>query len=248
MLPDPITGIPSRSRQLSLWPEPITGFPASDATVGHAPGAPSACRPVPSGEGLPKLREVGLQAGEEVTHIFRPADGLAAELPVYGDVLVLTNERLIAFCQSNSSRETYLVPTSEMKHAVVKAGARNPSTLVQGVLMVVAGLLGYLIVGYWLASQLDGPTIPVLNMDLAPLIALLITLAGLGLIVQVYFTRPNGIVTFQGDGLQFSFPFRGQMAETQIYELVNAAFAARRQRSPHEAEDEEGATDQAPLT
>ena len=252
--PEPITGIPfngQQDRQAGLWPEPITGITGTAQPLranGAGPQASAAALPSPkelAAEELVKVREVGLQRGEEVTHIFRPAEGLAAELPALGPALVLTNERIIAFCQSDSSRDTYLVPTSEMKHAVVKAGTRNLATLFQGVLMAVAGLLAYVVVGYWLASHLDGPSIPVLNMDLGPLIALVIVLAGLGLIAQVYFTRPDGTVTFQGDGLQFSFPFRGKAAGAQVYDVVNAAFASR-QQGALESQPEEVQVEPAP--
>ena len=234
--PEPITGIPSGVRQPGLWPEPITGITETSPLLPANGAGPLASaeelfpsQETPQMEEPAKVREIGLQRGEEVTHIFCPSDGLAAELPAAGEVLVLTNERIIAFCQSDSRRETYLVPTSEMKHAVVKAGSRNPATLFQGILMVFAGLMAYVIIGYWLASRLDGPTVPVLNMDLGPLIALVIMFAGLGLIAEVYFTKPNGTVTFQAEGLQFSFPFRGEAAVAQVYDVVNAAFASRRQ-------------------
>ena len=234
--PEPITGIPSGVRQPGLWPEPITGItetgpllPANGAGPSASAEALFPSEETPRLEEPAKVREIVLQRGEEVTHIFCPSDGLAAELPANGEVLVLTNERIIAFCQSDSRRETYLVPTSEMKHAVVKAGSRNPATLLQGILMMFVGLMAYVIIGYWLASQLDGPTVPVLNMDLGPLIALVITFAGLGLIAEVYFTKPNGTVAFQAEGVQFSFPFRGEAAVAQVYDVVNAAFDSRRQ-------------------
>lgn len=179
------------------------------------------------------IREVGLLSGERVSHIFSPDAGLATETPAEGDALVLTNDRLIAFLQGDGAKQTYIVPAEEIKNVAVKAGRRSTSTLVQGGLMVLAGLFIYVVVAYWLTGRSDGPTIPVLHMDLAAFIALVIIIGGAGLIAQVYFTKPDGTVTFQGDGFGFSFPFRGENAEGQVYDVVNAAFAARQSKNGH---------------
>ena len=71
-------------------------------------------------------------------------------------------------------------------HGPTKFGA--PSC--QGLMIMVGGAFLYLIVGYWLAGQVSGPNVPVLNIDVAPLIALLIILAGLFVLASNYFTRP----------------------------------------------------------
>ena len=64
-------------------------------------------------------------------------------------------------------------------------------------------------------------------MDLVAFLVFLAILSGVGMIAQFYFSKPNGEVTFQGDGVKFTFPFRGETAEDQIYQVVNATFAAR---------------------
>ncbi len=174
-----------------------------------------------------KIRQVSLLPGESPTHIFSGDEGLIAELPGTGQLLVLTNQRLIAFCNVGDKQETYLVPMNEVKHVVVKAGSRSASMLLQGSLLAAAGIFIYLVLGYWLTNQIEGPTIPVLHMDVAPFIALIVVLTGLAMIVQVYFTKPDGTVTVQGDGLQFVLPFHGDDAQRQIFEMVNSAFAAR---------------------
>lgn len=175
----------------------------------------------------PKIRQVALLPAETPTHIFSGADGLTSGPPATGPLLVVTNQRLIAFCNAEGKQETYLVPMNEVKHVVVKAGSRSASMLLQGSLMVVAGIFIYLVLGYWLTDQIEGPTIPVLHMDVAPFIALIIVLTGLTMIAQVYFTKPEGTVTVQGDRLQFIFPFHGDDALRQIFEVVNTAFATR---------------------
>ena len=176
------------------------------------------------------IRGVSFRPEEEITHVFTPTDGLTEMVPASGPVLLLTQERLVAFCHADARRETYLVPVGEVKHVVVKSGSRSTTNVAQGVLMVIAGIFIYLALGYWLTGQLGGPTIPVLHMDISSLIALVLVVSGVGMLAQVYFARLDGAITFQGEGLQFSFPFRGSSAQRHAFDLVNMAFEARRSK------------------
>ena len=114
---------------------------------------------------------------------------------------------------------------------------RNWTAILQGILMMVSGGFLYLVVGYWLAGQISGPNVPVLNIDVAPLIALLIVLAGLLVLLQNYFTRPAGAIIFRGRGVEFSFPFRSALDVQQIYEFVDLVQkAAQRNGGQSDAE------------
>lgn len=186
-------------------------------------------------EERPKIREVALLADELPIHIFSADSGLSSAPPAEGQLLVLTNQRLIAFCHADGKQAAYLVPINEVKHVSVKAGSRSASMLLQGSLMVVAGIFIYLVLGYWLTNQIASPTIPVLHMDVVPFIALIVALIGLTMIVQVYFTKTDGTVTVQGDGLQFVFPFHGVLAQKQIFDVVNTTFEARQTDLQEEA-------------
>ena len=88
---------------------------------------------------------------------------------------------------------------------------------------MVGGAFLYLIVGYWLAGQISGPNVPVINIDVAPLIALLIILAGVFILASNYFTRPAGAVIFHGEGMEIAFPFRSSLDVQQVYDLVDLA-------------------------
>ena len=176
------------------------------------------------------IRGVSFRPEEEITHVFTPTDGLTEMVPASGPVLLLTPERLVAFCHADARRETYLVPVAEVKHVVVKTGSRSATNVAQGVLMVIAGIFIYLALGYWLTGQLGGPTIPVLHMDISSLIALVLVVSGVGMLAQVYFARLDGAITFQGEGLQFTFPFRGSSAQRHAFDLVNTTFDARRSK------------------
>ena len=104
--------------------------------------------------------------------------------------------------------------------------ARKLSTVVI-LLIVMAGVIIYVLLAYWLTGRVDGPTIPVLRMDLVAFLIFLAILSSVGMMSQFYFSKPDGEATFQGDGVTLKFPFRGKIAEEQIYEVLNATFAAR---------------------
>ena len=188
------------------------------------------------GDEAASIRGVSFRPEEEITHVFSPTDGLTEMVPASGPVLLLTQERLVAFCHADARRETYLVPVAEVKHVVVKSGSRSATNVAQGILMVIAGIFIYLALGYWLAGQLGGPTIPVLNMDISSLIALVLVVSGMGILAQVYFARLDGAITFQGEGLQFTFPFRGSSAQRHAFDMVNTTFEARRLKLSDPAE------------
>ena len=174
-----------------------------------------------------RIRGVPLARGEEITQVFLPNEGLSAAVPASGQAMILTSRRLIAFRGVEGFRDTHFALTSEISQCSVRTGQRNWGAILQGLMIMVGGALLYLVVGYWLAGQISGPNVPVLNMDVAPFIALLIILAGLLVLLQNYFTRPAGAVIFHGEGVEFAFPFRSSLDVRQVYDFVDLAYVAR---------------------
>ena len=121
-----------------------------------------------------------------------------------------------------------MMPVEEVKTVAVNVGARSKGTLLQGGLMVVAAVVFYVLIAYWLTGRIDGPTVPIIRMDLVAFIVFLAVLSGVGMMAQMYFGKPDGEAIFQGDGVKVTFPFRGESAEEDMFKLVNAAFSARR--------------------
>ena len=191
----------------------------------------SASVPVPYAVGAPSsetvIRKISLLSGELVSHTFSPEKGLVPEPFEEGRMLVLTNRRVLAFGQKEGIRETVLIPVEEVKAVAVQAGRRSKGNLFQGGLMIVAAVFFYILLAYWLTGRIDGPTVPIIRMDLVAFVVFLAILTGVAMMAQVYFAKPDGEVTFQGDGVKVTFPFRGETAEDEIYLLVNSAFAAR---------------------
>ena len=174
-----------------------------------------------------KIRRVGLLSGENVTHTFCPEEGLIPHPKQRGRMLVLTNQRVIAFGDRDGIKETILMPVEEVKAVAVNAGLRSKFMLFQGGMIVMAGVVIYVLLAYWLTGRIDGPTIPIIRMDLVAFLVFLAILSSVFIMAQFYFSKPDGEVTFQGDGVRLAFPFRGETAEDHIYQVVNAAFAAR---------------------
>lgn len=173
------------------------------------------------------IRRVTLLLGESVSHTFCPEEGLVVTPPEEGRMLLLTNRRIIAFGQSGGMRQTVLMPVEEVKAVSVNVGHRSKGALFQGGLMVVAAVFFYVLLAYWLTGRIDGPTVPIIRMDLVAFVVFLAVLTGVAMLAQIYFAKPDGEVTFQGDGVKLTFPFRGETAEADIYQLVNTVFASR---------------------
>ena len=203
-------------------PSPAAGFPP-----GFSPDFPDDDWAPEDGLGAPdEVRGIPLAPGEVVQQIFSAESGIVETTPERGAALALTNRRIIALGQSSASRDLSIMPLSAVRQASVRLGGRSGSVIFQGAVLAVVGLLLYAIVAYWLAGRVDGPSIPVLNMDLAPFLALVVTLIGLAIAANAYLAKPEGVITIQGPGVQIAFPVRGAEAERQSPLLLNAIYAA----------------------
>lgn len=211
----------------SLVTHPLTTTrPSTIADSGETQTAPTPVVTTPAG---PPIRQVLLMVGESVSAIFSSEKGLIPEPTNDGRLMVLTNQRLMAFGQHEGMKETVLMPVEEVKAVAISAGARSKGTLIQGVLMVGAAGILYILLAYWLTGRIDGPAVPIIRMDLVAFIVFLAVLSGVGLLAQIYFSKPDGEVTFQGNGVKVTFPFKGETAESDVFKVVDAAFVARQE-------------------
>ena len=185
------------------------------------------------------VREVALLSGERISQVFCPDRGLTQEPPIQGKVLIITNQRILAFSRNDDRNETYLAPVEELKGVAVKTGDRSYGSLFQGLLLIIGGIFLYLVLAYWLTGQFTGPSVPVLNMDTGPLMVFIMVLIGLILIGRYYFAREDGSVIFQGSSWLFAFPYRSDRARQDIYQVVNSVFAARQARNGYPVTAEE---------
>lgn len=181
---------------------------------------------VPEHEGA-RVRGVTLLPDEAITCVFSPDLGLIQAPPLTGQVLVVTSQRVLAFYSENGRDETFLSPLEEITRVTVKSASRKTISILQGIsLTVVVGLL-YLIVAYWLTGRFDGPGVTLINMDLGPLLVLLLALAVGGLMACRYFPRKDGSILFQGNNWSFEFPYRDLRTGQEISQVVEKLFGAR---------------------
>jgi len=185
------------------------------------------------GNYLTRVRDVTLLPGEKVTQVFSPEDGLVSEPLREGQLLIATNQRIISFGEDHGRTETVLVPIEELKGVTVKTGPQSSLNLFQGLLLAVGGIFAFLIVGYWLAGQVNGPNVPIIGIDLLPFLAMVAIVWGAVLIGRYYFAKEDNLVTFQGSNWVFTFPYRGEKAESEVYQLVNTLFANRHPHNGH---------------
>jgi len=114
---------------------------------------------------------------------------------------------------------------------VVKSDTRRSISLLRWAVLAVVGLFLYVVIAYWVTGRFDGPSIPLIGMDLGPLIVMLAVVWGVFLVGRYYFARESSVVTFQGSNWAFNFSYRGDKAEAEIYQVVNTLFTARRSRN-----------------
>jgi hypothetical protein len=176
---------------------------------------------------LTQVRHVGLLSGEKVACLFDPESGILPEPTRRGRLLVTTNQRIISFEDSPNDHSTMLIPVEELKGVSVRSGSRNTPSLMQGLMLIVGGLLLYLVVSYWLTTRFDGPTVPLINIDLAPLLVLLAVITGGWITWQRYFTSESGGIKFQGCDWSIYFPYPGETAGAEVYQMINMLFSAR---------------------
>ena len=177
---------------------------------------------------LTHVRDVALLKGERVGHIFRPDTGMTDEPPGAGQLLVTTNQRIMAFSIDDGGRETFMVPVEELRGVSVKTGSRTSTALIQGIMLIAGGLFIYLVAAYWLTGRFEGPTIPLIRMDTGAFMVFVAALMGAFFIGRHYFAKEEGSVTFQGGNWAFSFPYKGKVPGYEIYQLINTVFADRR--------------------
>jgi hypothetical protein len=177
---------------------------------------------------LTQVRHVGLLSGEKVVCLFDPESGILPEPTRRGRLLVTTNQRIISFEDGLSDHSTMLIPVEELKGVSVSSGSRNTPSLKQGFMLIGGGLILYLVLSYWLTTRFDGPTVPLINIDLAPLLVLLAVITGGWIAWQHYFASESGEIKFQGSDWSINFPYPGETAGTEVYQMINLVFSARR--------------------
>ena len=188
-----------------------------------------------AGAGRISVRDFPLLAGERIEEQFVPYDGLVTDAPMKGELLVLTNQRVISFLHSDGHRETFLAPLEELSGVSVRANTRGLRHLSQGLVLILVGVLAYFIIGY----ILDGVTI-------AAALGAAIAFVGVLFIARYFFWEEEGTITFQGGNWELSFPYKSNLAGAMVYKLVNRFFQLKQATNTHRPPPEDEAREALP--
>ena len=186
------------------------------------------------------VRELPLLEGERVEERFVPYDGLVPETPWKGDLLVLTNRRVISFVESDGHKETSLAPLDELKGVSVKANAKGLKNLSQGLILILAGIVAYFILGYYLLDKVDN------GITIAAALGAAIVFVGVLFFARYFFWEQEGTISFQGGSWELRFPYKSNMASACVYKLVNRFFQLKLNTDNHPAAPSEPSRDYAP--
>lgn len=171
----------------------------------------------------PNVRELRLHDGEWIEERFDPSDGIVSDTPNTGELMVLTNRRVISFLEVDGQKETVLASLAELQGVSIKANTRGIKSISQGLFLILLGILGYFIIGY----ILDGVTVA-LSLGGA------IIFVGLLFISRYFFWEQEGSISFQGGNWEFGFPYRTDRASADVYKVVNRFFQLKMEPNGHQ--------------
>ena len=180
---------------------------------------------------LTQVRDVGLISGEKVVCLYAPKGGIVTEPTRSGRLLVATNQRIMSFDEDRGNQETMLIPIEDFKGVSVKSGSGNSLSPTQGLLMLAGGLVVYLVLSYWLVDRFHGPSLPIINLDVVPVILLLAMISAGWVAWQYYFASEGGAIKFLGSSWSFSLPYSRETSGEEIFQMINLMYAARNWRS-----------------
>ena len=160
------------------------------------------------------LRQISLLEEERIEQLFSPSDGLVTSTPPSGPLLALTNLRVVVFSEGQGARETAIVPLEELRGVSVKSQGRNPQNLLQGIGLVLVGIISYFIVGLWIVEE--GFTIPLV-------VAISIAFVGFLFLTHFIFWEEEGNIVFQGGhyNWEIAFPYTSIKGREDIYRVAD---------------------------
>lgn len=166
-----------------------------------------------------KVRNISLLADERVVEMLSERDGLVSDPQHKGPLLALTDRRLLLFAERDGQKETTIVPLEQIRGVTVRTSGRSMKPLIQGLALMVAALVAYLLIGTFVVK---GVLIPAI-------VGTTIGTIGIYMMLRYIFWEDEASLTFRADGWSFSFPQRGsQHADTlalvhRLFELKATA-------------------------
>jgi hypothetical protein len=179
----------------------------------------------------PGIRGVPLLPDEKVVSLFSRDDGTVWEVPREGPLLALTTKRVLSFSEDGDRKETTATVLSSIHAATTTVSRRNTRVLMQGLLLILLGVIAYLLTGLFIVR--DGVLIPAV-------VGTVIGLFGAYQVLRYLFWEEEGAITFQAWGNEQSagswklaFQCQGASAK-EVQQFVNAFFKLKLQEKPDE--------------
>lgn len=185
---------------------------------------------LPARSYISRIRGVPLLPEEKVAQVLSLEEGLLAEPAAEGRLLAATNRRILYFTRNRGYEETYLLPVEELSGVTVSAAGKGSFSWARALLLGFGALVFYLVVAYWLVGRVSSPTIPVINLDAAPLAALALLVVGGWFLASRYIHPAGGVVTLVGNNWTLPIDYLGTERTGDIGVWVNALFLCRELR------------------
>jgi len=179
----------------------------------------------------PGIRGVPLLPNEKVASLFSKGDGTVGEAPREGPLLALTTKRLLSFSDGGDRKEATITTLSNIHAVTAAVSHRNNKVLVQGLMLILLGVIAYLLTGLFVVQ--DGVLIPAV-------VGTVIGLFGAYQVLRYLFWEEEGTITFQAWGgeqsagnWKLAFQCQGTSAK-EAQQLVDAFFKLKFQERPDE--------------
>ncbi len=170
-----------------------------------------------SGDG--RIRDVHLLQDERVVALLDGTSGLAEVPTRSGALLALTDRRVLSFIDAEERHETHVASIDKVQGVSIRAHRRPQKPLVQGVVLILAGILVYLLVGTFSTG------IPVnAGITIGAILGGAVALLGVLFIIKYLFWEQGGELVFQTGGLELNFLYNSGKATIDVQQLLHRFF------------------------
>ena len=165
------------------------------------------------------IREVHLLDDERVVGLLDGYSGLVEAPTPQGPLLALTDRRVISLIEAEDRQETHVASIDKVQGVSIRDRRRPQKPLVQGVVLILAGILVYLLVGTFSTG------IPVnAGITIGAILGGAVALLGLLYIARYLFWEKGGELIFQTGGLELVFLYNSDAAALAVQQLLRRFF------------------------
>lgn len=167
------------------------------------------------------IRECRLLTQENTEEIFTPSEGSISQIPSLGELLCVTNQRVIAFGNDQKVGQFRSALLTDILGISVKSIGRQRRDLYQGLSTVLAGILVYLILGYVTEQVI-----------VASLLAAGVMVLGFLSIIRYFVSGTGGLIIFQVGSWEIEFPYLSEDGRKHLPNLIHTFFRLKIAGSP----------------